>query len=65
MIWLLPLPLPLSPVSKLDRQHTGRLRKRDNLLMGEEEGKGGVGEELNHTTARNPGPLQNIHYSLP
>ncbi len=34
MIWLLPHPLP-SPVSKLDRRHTGRLRKRDNLLTEE------------------------------
>ncbi len=38
MIWLFPLPLPL-PVSKLDRRHTWRLRKRDNLLPG--EGAGG------------------------
>jgi hypothetical protein len=32
-------PIPPSPVSKLDRRHTGRLRKRGNLLRG-----GGVGE---------------------
>jgi hypothetical protein len=32
MLWL--LPDPLSPVSKLDRRHRGRLRKRDNLLTG-------------------------------
>ncbi len=25
---------PLSLISKLDRRHTGRLRKRDNLLTG-------------------------------
>jgi hypothetical protein len=31
-------PLPPSSVSKLDRRHTGRLRKRDNLLPGEEGG---------------------------
>jgi hypothetical protein len=37
MIWLLPYPLPPSPVSKLG---TGWLRKRDNLLTGE-GGKGG------------------------
>ncbi len=43
-------PSPLS--SKLDRRHTGRLRKRDNMLRGE-----GVGEEPNYTTARKPGPL--------
>ena len=35
MIWLLVHPLPLSPVSKLDRRHTGRLRKRDNFLKGQ------------------------------
>jgi hypothetical protein len=36
MIWLLPHPLPHSPVNKLDRRHTGRQRKRDkNLLAGE------------------------------
>jgi hypothetical protein len=33
----------------LDRRHTGRLRKRDNLLAG------GVGEEPDHTTARKTG----------
>jgi hypothetical protein len=31
MIWF----PPSLPVSKLDRRHTGRLRKRDNYLMGE------------------------------
>ncbi len=36
-------PLPPFPVSQLDGRHTGRLRKRDNLLTGE-EGKG-VGPE--------------------
>jgi hypothetical protein len=41
MIWLLAHPLPLSLVSKLDRRHTGRLRKRDDLLTGE-VGKGRV-----------------------
>jgi hypothetical protein len=34
MIWLHPSLLPLT-VSKLDQQHTGKLRKRDNLLTGE------------------------------
>jgi hypothetical protein len=38
-----PPPPPLSPVSKLDRRHTGRLKKRDKLLREE-----GVGEEPNH-----------------
>jgi hypothetical protein len=44
MIWLLAHHLPLSPVSKLDRRHTGSLRKKDNLLTGEEE-EGGLGAE--------------------
>jgi hypothetical protein len=44
-----------SPASRLDGRHTGRLRKRDNLLRGE-----GVGEEPNNTTARNLGPLYSI-----
>jgi hypothetical protein len=56
MIWL--HPPPPHPVSKINRRHTGRLIKRDNLLTGE-----GVGEEPNHTTARKPGPLYNITYS--
>jgi hypothetical protein len=43
---------PMSRQYRIDRLHTGRLRKRENLLMGE-----GVGEETNHTTARKPGPL--------
>jgi len=50
MIWLLAHPIPPSPVSKLNRRYTGRLRKRDNLLMGEGV-RGGVGEEPNFTTA--------------
>jgi hypothetical protein len=48
-------------VSKLDWRHTGRLRKRNNLLTGE---KGGKGKEPNHRTARKPGTLQYIKYSL-
>jgi hypothetical protein len=47
------LPSLHSNVSKLD-SHTGRLRKRDNLLT--ETGEG-VGEEPNHTIARKTGPL--------
>jgi hypothetical protein len=39
MIWL--IPTTFTPLSQLGRQHTGRLRKRDNLLM--EEGGGGGG----------------------
>jgi hypothetical protein len=31
-------------------RHTGKLRKRDNLLTG--EGMEGVGEELNHMTEK-------------
>ncbi len=30
---------PLSPISKLNRRHTGRLRKRDNLLTGGGSGR--------------------------
>ncbi len=46
--------LPPSPVSKLDRRHTGSLRKRDNLLT-RKGGRGG--EEPNHTTTGKAGPL--------
>jgi hypothetical protein len=42
---------PTSPVSKLDRRRTGRLRKRDNLQT--EEGEG-VGEEPNNSIAGKP-----------
>ncbi len=42
MIWLLP-----SPVRKRDRQHTGKLRMRDNFLMVVEGGRGGRGAESN------------------
>ncbi len=38
----LSIPPPLPHVSKLDRQHTRRLRKIDNLPMGE-WGEGGGG----------------------
>jgi hypothetical protein len=37
-----PIPLPHSPVSKLDQRHIGKLRKRDNLLTRE----GGGEEEI-------------------
>ncbi len=46
IIWLQPRLLPPSPISKLGRRHTERLRKRDNLLTGE------LGEK-----ARRPGLL--------
>ncbi len=39
-------PLPPSPIIKLDRRHTGRLRKRDDLLTG--EGVGGVQGPKSH-----------------
>jgi hypothetical protein len=35
VLWFWLLPHPLSPVSKLDRRRTGRLRKKDKLLAGE------------------------------
>ncbi len=43
-----PTPTPPPPVSKLERRHTGRLRKRDNMRTGE-----GGGEEPQEM----PGPL--------
>ncbi len=48
MIWLAPWPsLPISPVSKLDRRHTWRIRKRDNLVRG-----GGMGWERSQIIQR-------------
>ncbi len=35
LFWFGPSPSSPSPISKLDRKHTGRLSKRDNLLTGE------------------------------
>ncbi len=32
-----PFPAP-SPISKLDRRHTGKVRKRENMLTGEDRG---------------------------
>jgi hypothetical protein len=55
MIRLHAHPLLPSPDSKLDRRHTGRLRKRDNLMT--RDGEKGLGMELNNTIARKPGPL--------
>ncbi len=57
-MWSSPFPHPL-PRKK--GSSTDLLRKRGNLLTGEGEQ---VGEETNHTTARNPGPLWIIRYSL-
>ncbi len=56
MIWLY-----AHPLYKLGRRHTGRQRKRDNLLTG--DGGEEVGEEPKHTTAIKPGPLKIIQYS--
>jgi hypothetical protein len=54
IILLLPHPLlSVAPVNKINRQNTGRLRNRDNLLTGE---GGGVGEEPSHTIARKSSP---------
>jgi hypothetical protein len=36
LIWLLPTPLPLFSISKLDRRHR-KTKKRDSLLNGEGE----------------------------
>ncbi len=41
VVWFGSYPTPPSPVSKLDRRHTGRRRKRDNLLS--ERGREGGG----------------------
>ncbi len=50
-------PPPPPPVSKLGCRHTGRLRKRDCLLVGV---GGGVGSQI----IRMPGPLKIIQDSL-
>ncbi len=42
-----PTPDPLSQVRKLDRRHTGRLRKRNNILLGD-GGQGGVGGDKSY-----------------
>jgi hypothetical protein len=53
-------PLYPSPVSKVDRQHTGRLRKRDNLIAeGSRDGRG-----AGHMNARKLVPREIIQYSL-
>jgi hypothetical protein len=56
-----PVPPPL-PGSNIDWRHTGRLRKRDNLLTG--EGAEGVGLEPNHTTARKLSPLLRLDFQF-
>ncbi len=46
-----PTPTPSSPVSKLYRRHTERLRKRDNLLTREGEGGGRGSKSYDSETA--------------
>jgi hypothetical protein len=71
IIWLLLNPLPPSPVTKLDRRHTGRLRKRDNLLTGEGGGgaKSYAGEKtwssINHSILSDIGRPPQIQLSGP
>jgi hypothetical protein len=49
---LAPPPSPLSLVSKLDRRHTGTLKKRHNLLTGEwRAGVGGGAESYDRKEA--------------
>jgi hypothetical protein len=43
MFWLFLHHLPFPIFCKLDRRHTGRLRKRDNFLTGEGWGEWGEG----------------------
>jgi hypothetical protein len=57
------LSCPPSPVSTLDRRHTRRLKKNRQLDDRRGGGKGRE-KEPNHTTARKPGPLLIIQYSL-
>ncbi len=59
---LAPLP-PLSPIPTYARPATHRkTEKEKHLLTGER--KVGGGEETKYTTARKPGPLKIIQYSL-
>jgi hypothetical protein len=61
-IWLLVDPLPPSPVNKLSLFLSLPVCRCTSLLTGE-RGEG-VGKEPNHTTAREPGPLQLIQPSV-
>ncbi len=61
-ILLLVHPLPLS--RQKGRPATHRKTEKERQLAHGRGGKG-VGEEPNHSTARKPGPLQIIQYSLP
>jgi hypothetical protein len=59
MIWLL-YHAPPFLVSKLDHATQRKSAKERQVAAG----RGEVGEEPNHTTARKPGPLEIIQYSL-
>ncbi len=50
---------PSLPVSKLDWQHTGRLRKRDSLLTGEGDGGGEGAKSYDGEKARSS--IMNMH----
>ncbi len=52
---------PHPPFSKIDRRHTGRLKKRDNFLTGEGEGVEGGAKSYD---GKKPGPLLYIKYCL-
>jgi hypothetical protein len=59
MIWLLPNPLLPSPASKIDQQHSGRLRKRENLLTAKGVGAksydgGKAWTSINHSILSGP-----------
>jgi hypothetical protein len=58
MIWdlaLSPFPPPALHLSRRGKGIAGRLRKRDNFLIGKVGG--GEGGEPNYATVRKPGPL--------
>jgi hypothetical protein len=55
MIWLFANPLFFSPVSKLNRPHTGRMIKE--ISCWRERRRKRAGEEPSHTKARKPGLL--------
>ncbi len=54
-----PPTVPPSPVSRFDRRHTGRLRKRDDLLTGEEGGGGGGAKSFDGEKAWSSLNIQN------
>ncbi len=61
-LWFGSTPTPYFPshLRKLERRHTGSLRKIDDLLTSEGVRKG-VGVEPNHLTAGKPGPLKTFN----